>query len=105
MSGKSAESRFIANPLTAAVPRTLPYFMRGLGRGNHDWRTHMSFHYQHDWLDLTGEFIQVRRAGILVDQGYVDAVMPDGSALWLRGQGINRRRMLLRFDENEVWIN
>lgn len=49
-----------------------------------------------DWSELKGQLIKVHSGGKVIDRGRVDAVMADGSALWLMHEGVSGRRMIER---------
>jgi hypothetical protein len=49
-----------------------------------------------DWSELKGQLIEIRSGGRVIDRGRVDAVMADGSALWLMHEGVSGRRMIER---------
>lgn len=44
-----------------------------------------------EWQRLAGEFVEIHRAGELCRRGVVDAVMPDGTGLWLAAEGVQSR--------------
>lgn len=46
-----------------------------------------------DWTTLEGRYVEVHVLGTLTDQGQVDAVMPDGTLLWLKNDGRSPRRI------------
>lgn len=49
-----------------------------------------------DWSELKGQMIKIHSGGRVIDRGRVDAVMADGSALWLMHEGVSGRRMIER---------
>lgn len=49
-----------------------------------------------DWSELKGQMIEIHSSGRVIDRGRVDAVMADGSALWLMHEGVSGRRMIER---------
>ncbi|MBP2268427.1 hypothetical protein [Arthrobacter sp. Rue61a] len=49
-----------------------------------------------NWRLLVGQAVQIRRDNVVVDQGVVDAVTPDGSVLWLNQKGAVGRRMVVK---------
>ena len=49
-----------------------------------------------DWTTLHGQDIEIHRGGSVIDRGRVDAVMADGSALWLTFNGASGRRIIER---------
>ena len=49
-----------------------------------------------DWTTLHGQDIEIHRGGSVIDRGRVDAVMADGSALWLKFNGASGRRIIER---------
>lgn len=58
---------------------------------------------QRDWAILTGRWVEVRRYDKVIRRGRVDAVMPDGSILWLSSDATHGRQMLERIDGYQVW--
>ena len=65
----------------------------------------MTVYFQHDWQSLVGEEVTVRQNGRTVRQGVVDAVMNDGSILWLMADGPHLRQMMERDAGYEVWLS
>ena len=49
-----------------------------------------------DWTTLHGQDVEIHRGGSIIDRGRVDAVMADGSALWLTFNGASGRRIIER---------
>lgn len=49
-----------------------------------------------DWSELKGQVIEILSGARVIDRGRVDAVMADGSALWLMHEGVSGRRMIER---------
>lgn len=49
-----------------------------------------------DWSELKGQMIEIHSGGRVIDRGRVDAVMADGSALWLMLEGVSGRRVIER---------
>jgi hypothetical protein len=65
----------------------------------------MSFHPQMSWSPVVGHWVEIRRNGVTIDAGTVDAVTPNDDTLWLRAMGIATRRMFTRDPGLEVWID
>lgn len=65
----------------------------------------MAYHRHEDWKPLVGQWVQIRIRGSFVDQGTVDHVTGDNEVLWLRADRALNRRLYLRSDLVEVWIN
>ena len=64
----------------------------------------MDLHLQSDWQRTRGQHVEIRRNGETVRTGTVDAVMPDGSILWISAQGVYTRTLVERADGNEVYM-
>lgn len=47
-----------------------------------------------DWTALTGQDIEVHIHGSVTDRGRVEAVMADGSLIWLMQDGAHSRRVV-----------
>jgi len=47
-----------------------------------------------DWTALNGHDVEVQRHGKVIDHGRVEAVMADGSLLWLMQYGAHSRRII-----------
>ncbi|CAN7546678.1 MULTISPECIES: hypothetical protein [Bacteria] len=47
-----------------------------------------------DWTVLTGQDVEVHTRGSVTDRGRVEAVMADGSLLWLMQDGAHSRRVV-----------
>ncbi|MDQ0733434.1 hypothetical protein [Arthrobacter sp. B1I2] len=65
----------------------------------------MAYHPHEDWKPLVGQWVQIRVSGGLVDQGTIDDVTQDNDVLWLQAGWGQNRRLFLRNDRVEVWIN
>ncbi|MEZ2388163.1 hypothetical protein AB6813_01215 [bacterium RCC_150] len=63
----------------------------------------MELHLQHEWGQLVGQNVEVRRHGEPVRRGHVDAVTKDGQVLWVRHDGAHHRQLFERFEGFEVW--
>lgn len=63
----------------------------------------MGLHFQHEWLPLTGEFVEIRLHGKLVRRGVVETVTQDGAVLWLVADGLHTRSMFERSEGYQVW--
>lgn len=64
----------------------------------------LSLQLQEDWVPLLGQEIRIVRHGKEVRNGVVDAVMPDGSILWLAAEATTPRSMFERAAGYEAWI-
>jgi hypothetical protein len=58
-----------------------------------------------DWHRLVGLQVELRRPEGDVRSGIVDAVMPDGSGLWLAADGANLRTYIHNDGDLGVWGN
>ncbi|MCZ9882298.1 hypothetical protein [Arthrobacter sp. B2a2-09] len=58
-----------------------------------------------DWSALVGGIIEIRKDSKSIAQGYVDAVMPDSSMLWISGDFIRSRSSYSKADGYEAWIS
>ena len=58
--------------------------------------------YVKDWTTLAGTTIEIRYQGTIVNHGYVDAVTPDGTILWLHTPGQDRK-LYEKAEHYEVW--
>jgi hypothetical protein len=65
----------------------------------------VAYHYHEEWKPLVGRWVQIRLRGDLVDQGVIDDVTMDDNILWLQAGGGQDRRLILRDDRFQVWIN
>lgn len=65
----------------------------------------MAYHPHEDWKPLIGQWVQLRIRGVLVDQGIIDDVTEDNEVLWLQAGGGQNRRLFLRDDRIDVWVN
>ncbi|MGK3955911.1 hypothetical protein ACLKOZ_06925 [Arthrobacter sp. R4] len=65
----------------------------------------MALRIHHTWHPVIGQRVQMRRGGIIVREGIVDAVTLDDSILWIAGGGLEPRAMFQRTDGFEVWLN
>ena len=64
----------------------------------------MSLQFCDSWLPLQGRWVEIRRAGSVVDAGTVDVVTRDDDILWLGPDGLNKhRRIVERGPDHEVW--
>ncbi|MBT2586504.1 hypothetical protein [Arthrobacter sp. ISL-95] len=55
-----------------------------------------------DWASLPGRQAEIRYGNLLVCAGVVDAVMPDGSILWIVPDA-GTRRLFEKADAFEAW--
>lgn len=61
--------------------------------------------YHHvDWSQLVGAFVEVRLNNQCLRTGYVDAAMPDSSALWLAADETDSRILIAKAEGYEVWV-
>ncbi len=58
-----------------------------------------------EWLPLVGQVVEVRLEGNSIRRGRIDAVTPDDAMLWIAPDGAEARRLYLRNDGFEVWID
>lgn len=58
-----------------------------------------------DWSHLAGAKIEIYRRGRPVRAGVVDAVMPDGTLLWLAGDHNGSRTLFESAEGYEVWAD
>lgn len=65
----------------------------------------MALRIHHTWRPAIGQRVQMRREGIIVREGIVDAVTLDDSILWIAGGELQPRAMFQRTDGFEVWLN
>lgn len=65
--------------------------------------TAVTFHLCNDWSLLPGQSVEIRRIGRLVRAGFVDAVMPDGSMLWLAADYEGSRTLFEQAEGYEAW--
>lgn len=65
----------------------------------------MALRIHHTWQPVIGQRVQMRRGGIIVREGIVDAVTLDDSILWISGGGFQPRAMFQQTDGFEVWLN
>lgn len=65
----------------------------------------MDLHLQPDWHRALGQRVEIWRRGKLIDEGTVEAVMPDESILWISAEGASLRRMVARADGFEVFAH
>jgi hypothetical protein len=63
----------------------------------------MNSYPQPDWHRALGHLVEIRLNGQTLRTGVVDAVMPDGSILWLSAEGTNPREMVERACGKEVF--
>jgi hypothetical protein len=64
----------------------------------------LTLQLQEDWVPLLGQEIQVLHTGEEICTGVVDAVMPDGSILWIASGATTPRAMYERAAGYEAWI-
>lgn len=64
----------------------------------------MTLQKQDDWVPLLGQEIRVLHSGKEIRAGIVDAVMPDGSVLWIAAGATTPRSMFERVAGYEAWI-
>lgn len=58
-----------------------------------------------DWSHLAGTKVEIYRHGQLVRAGVIDAVMPDGTLLWLAGDHSGSRTLFESAAGYEVWAD
>jgi hypothetical protein len=65
----------------------------------------MDVHLQPDWQRALGQRVEIWKEGKLVRKGTVEAVMPDGSLLWISAEGASSRQMFFRHDGDQVFTH
>lgn len=63
----------------------------------------MQLHREPEWQRALNQYVEVQRNGRIVRDGIVEAVMPDGSILWLSAAGVDSRVMVEREDGTEIY--
>lgn len=63
----------------------------------------MPLNLQRDWTGLVGKPVVIRLNHAVVRRGVVDAVMPDGSVLWIFPDGTDPREMVEKAEGFQVW--
>ncbi|MCT9623938.1 hypothetical protein HWD94_02225 [Pseudarthrobacter equi] len=63
----------------------------------------VDLHLQPDWHRALGQYVEVRLHGKTLRTGVVDAVMPDGSILWISPEGPHPREMIERAHGKQVF--
>ena len=58
----------------------------------------------HDWARLTGSRVEVRRGGMYVRTGEVDAATTDSTIIWLALEGTLGRVLIDKSQGYEIWI-
>jgi len=58
----------------------------------------------HDWAKLQGTTVEVRREGMVVRHGLIDAVTADGTIVWLSQHGLLNRTLIDKTSGYELWI-
>lgn len=58
----------------------------------------------HEWNQLIGAMVEVRKDHKFFRTGFVDSAMPDSSALWLAFDGPNDRILIAKAEGYEVWV-
>lgn len=59
---------------------------------------------QTGWLPNPGDIVELRRWGITLRRGTVEAVMPDRSGFWLAARGVDERAFIHHaYDDLEIW--
>lgn len=61
------------------------------------------FRLSTDWQCQAGEIVEIRNSGNVVRRGIVEAVMPDGSGLWLAANGTDHRAYFHKEIGLELW--
>lgn len=65
----------------------------------------MDLHLQPDWQRALGQRVEIWKDGRFIRKGTVDAVMPDGSLLWISIEGTWLRQMVCRGDGYEIFTH
>jgi hypothetical protein len=57
-----------------------------------------------EWAPRQGDRVEIRRRGVTLRRGAVEAVMPDHSGFWIAADGIEPRSFVhLDYSDIEVW--
>lgn len=59
----------------------------------------------HDWSDLQGVAVLIKKNGRRVRSGHVEAVTPAADVLWLEGHGVEPRTLFHKDEGYEVWLD
>ena len=62
------------------------------------------FRLSTDWLCQIGDTVEIRIGSEAVRRGVVEAVMPDGSGLWLAANGTDHRAYFHKETGLELWV-
>jgi hypothetical protein len=62
------------------------------------------FRLSADWQCQIDDLVEIRVGHDVVRQGNVEAVMPDGSGLWVQANGPDQRAYFHRETGVELWI-
>lgn len=62
------------------------------------------FRLSADWQCQAAEIVEIRSSGNVVRRGVVEAVMPDGSGLWLAANGTDHRAYFHKETGLELWV-
>jgi len=66
-------------------------------------RNAVDLHLQPDWHRALGQYVEIRLHGKALRNGIVEAVMPDGSILWISAEGPHGREMIERAEGKQVF--
>ncbi|GLU61526.1 hypothetical protein Pure05_40500 [Paenarthrobacter ureafaciens] len=62
------------------------------------------FRLSADWQCQIDDFVEIRNSRNVVRGGVVEAVMPDGSGLWLEANGTDHRAYFHKETGLELWV-
>ncbi|WP_017198296.1 hypothetical protein [Arthrobacter sp. M2012083] len=65
----------------------------------------MALHPHGCWQPVVGEWVQIKRFGRVIDEGRVEAVTSDDQMLWLAALGVNSRRLIIREQGMDLWLD
>lgn len=65
----------------------------------------MDLHLQTDWQRTRGQRVEIWNNGKLIRKGTVEAVMPDGSLLWISANEVSSRQIVFRSDGDQIFTH
>jgi NAD(P)H-flavin reductase len=65
----------------------------------------MDLHLQPDWQRALGQYVEIWMDGRPYRTGFVDAVMPDNSLLWIAAEGQYTREIIAKYDGYRVFTH
>lgn len=66
-------------------------------------RSILGLHLQTQWRRALHQYVEIRLNGQILRTGFVDAVMPDESILWISADGIHPREMIERASGKSIY--